>query len=62
MLPSKIVIIGAGSAIFGVNTIAALMRGDRLRGSHLVLWIGILRRWRWSSGWRRGLTGSGTPT
>lgn len=37
MLPTKIVIIGAGSAIFGLNTLAALMRSDRLRGSHLAL-------------------------
>lgn len=37
MLPTKITIIGAGSAIFGLNTIAALMRSERLRGSHLAL-------------------------
>jgi alpha-galactosidase len=37
MLPTKIVIIGAGSAIFGLNTVAALMRSERLRGSHLAL-------------------------
>ena len=37
MLPTKIVIIGAGSAIFGVNTLAALTRSQRLRGSHLAL-------------------------
>jgi alpha-galactosidase len=37
MLPTKIVVIGAGSAIFGLNTVAALMRSERLRGSHLTL-------------------------
>jgi alpha-galactosidase len=37
MLPTKIVVIGAGSAIFGLNTLAALMRSQRLRGSRLAL-------------------------
>ncbi|MBN1218847.1 MAG: hypothetical protein JXM69_07965 [Anaerolineae bacterium] len=37
MLPTKIVVIGAGSAIFGLNTVAALMNSDRLKGSHLAL-------------------------
>jgi alpha-galactosidase len=37
MLPTKIVAIGAGSAIFGLNTVAALTRSERLRGSHLAL-------------------------
>lgn len=37
MLPTKIVIIGAGSASFGLNTVTALMRSERLRGSHLAL-------------------------
>ena len=37
MLPTKIVIIGAGSASFGLNTLAALMGSQRLRGSHLAL-------------------------
>ncbi|MDZ4158155.1 MAG: alpha-glucosidase, partial [Anaerolineaceae bacterium] len=37
MLPTKIVVIGAGSASFGLNTLAALMRSQRLRGSHLAL-------------------------
>ncbi|MEJ2266358.1 MAG: hypothetical protein P8X95_23175 [Anaerolineales bacterium] len=37
MLPTKIVVIGAGSAIFGLNTLSALMRSERLRGSHLAL-------------------------
>ncbi len=37
MLPTKIVVIGAGSAIFGLNTLAALLQEERLRGSHLAL-------------------------
>jgi alpha-galactosidase len=37
MLPTKIVAIGAGSAIFGLNTVAALMGSERLRGSQLAL-------------------------
>ena len=37
MLPTKIVVIGAGSAIFGLNTLAALVRSERLRGSRLAL-------------------------
>jgi alpha-galactosidase len=37
MLPTKIAVIGAGSAIFGLNTISALMRSQRLRGSQLAL-------------------------
>lgn len=37
MLPTKIVVIGAGSAQFGLNTLAALMRSERLKGSHLAL-------------------------
>jgi alpha-galactosidase len=37
MLPTKIVVIGAGSAIFGLNTVAALMGSERLRGSHVAL-------------------------
>ncbi|HIC89218.1 MAG TPA: hypothetical protein EYP04_07420, partial [Anaerolineae bacterium] len=37
MLPTKVVVIGAGSAVFGLNTLAALMRSQRLRGSHLAL-------------------------
>ena len=35
--PAKVVIIGAGSASFGVKTIAAIMRSERLRGSRLAL-------------------------
>jgi alpha-galactosidase len=37
MLPTSITIIGAGSAIFGLNTLASLMGSERLRGSHLSL-------------------------
>ncbi len=37
MLPTKIVCIGAGSDIFGLNALATLMRSRRLRGSHLAL-------------------------
>ncbi len=37
MLPTKVVVIGAGSAIFGLNTISALMGSVRLRGSQLAL-------------------------
>jgi alpha-galactosidase len=37
MLPTRIVVIGAGSAIFGLNTVAALMNSERLRGSSLAL-------------------------
>lgn len=37
MPPTKIVVIGAGSASFGLNTLAALMRSQVLKGSHLAL-------------------------
>jgi alpha-galactosidase len=37
MLPTKIVVIGAGSASFGLNTLGALMRSKRLAGSELAL-------------------------
>jgi len=37
MLPTKIVVIGAGSASFGLNTVAALLGSQRLRGSHVAL-------------------------
>jgi len=37
MFPTKIVVIGAGSAIFGLNSLASLMGSKRLRGSHLAL-------------------------
>jgi alpha-galactosidase len=36
-LPTNIVVIGAGSASFGENTLAALVRAKRLRGSRLAL-------------------------
>jgi alpha-galactosidase len=35
--PTKIVVIGAGSAIFGENTLQALMRSQKLAGSTLAL-------------------------
>ena len=35
--PVRIVIIGAGSAIFGLGTLATLVRSPRLRGSSLAL-------------------------
>lgn len=36
-LPTKIAVIGAGSASFGENTLSALMRSPKLRGSSLAL-------------------------
>jgi alpha-galactosidase len=36
-LPTKITVIGAGSASFGENTLAALLRSKKLRGSTLAL-------------------------
>jgi alpha-galactosidase len=37
MIPTKIVCIGAGSASFGLNTLATLLRSPKLRGSHIAL-------------------------
>ena len=37
MIPTKIVVIGAGSASFGLNTVSALLGSQRLRGSQLAL-------------------------
>jgi len=37
MLPTTIVLIGAGSAIFGLNSISGIIRSETLRGSRLVL-------------------------
>ncbi|MEW5871931.1 MAG: hypothetical protein AB1894_21865 [Chloroflexota bacterium] len=37
MLPAKIVVIGAGSASFGLSTLATLLRSPCLQGSHLAL-------------------------
>ncbi len=37
MPPVKIVVIGAGSASFGLNTTAALVGSERLRGNHIAL-------------------------
>jgi alpha-galactosidase len=36
-IPTKIVVVGAGSASFGENTLSALMRSQKLRGSHIAL-------------------------
>ena len=36
-LPTKIVVIGAGSASFGENTLSAIMNSKKLRGSTLAL-------------------------
>jgi len=36
-LPTKITVIGAGSASFGENTLSAIMRSKRLKGSSLAL-------------------------
>ncbi len=36
-LPTKIVVIGAGSASFGENTLSAILRSKKLRGSTLAL-------------------------
>jgi alpha-galactosidase len=36
-LPTKITVIGAGSASFGENTLSAIMRSRKLRGSRLAL-------------------------
>ena len=37
MKSNKIVVIGAGSASFGLNTLGALMSSRRLAGSHIAL-------------------------
>jgi alpha-galactosidase len=37
MLPTKIVVIGAGSASFGLSTLTSLMRSNKLHGSRLAL-------------------------
>lgn len=37
MKPPKIVLIGAGSAIFGLNTLATIIRSERLRGAEIWL-------------------------
>src|SRR4026207_1802875 len=36
-LPTKITVIGAGSASFGENTLSAIVRSKKLRGSTLAL-------------------------
>jgi alpha-galactosidase len=35
--PTGIVLIGAGSAIFGLNTLVGLLNNQRLQGSHVAL-------------------------
>lgn len=35
--PPKIVIIGAGSAVFGQRAVSAILRSPQLRGAHLCL-------------------------
>ena len=37
MLPTKVVVIGAGSASFGLSSLANLVSSERLRGSRLAL-------------------------
>ena len=37
MTPAKLSVIGAGSASFGPNTIASLMKSEGLKGSHICL-------------------------
>lgn len=50
MIPTKITVIGAGSASFGLNTLGTIMRSKRLRGSHIALvdrneWaLGLMRK------------------
>ena len=36
-LPTRLVVTGAGSASFGGNTLSALMRSKKLRGSSIAL-------------------------
>jgi len=68
-LPTKIVVIGAGSASFGENTLAALMRSKKLRGSTLALvdhnpnTLEIVRRLaeRLNREWDAGLTITAHP-
>lgn len=64
MKPVKIVIIGAGSAIFGLNALATLLREPSLRGSTLALvdtngeGLGLVHRLaeRMNQEWEAGLT------
>ena len=37
MAPTKITVIGAGSASFGLNTLGSLMKSQALKGSHIAL-------------------------
>jgi alpha-galactosidase len=64
MLPTKIVVIGAGSAIFGLNTVSALLGSPRLWGSRLALvdrnaeTLGLMARLaeRMNREWGSGMT------
>jgi alpha-galactosidase len=51
MPATKIVVIGAGSASFGLNTLGTIMRAPNLRGSH----IALVDRNAWALGIMRGL-------
>lgn len=64
MIPTKIVVIGAGSASFGLNTLGSLLRSERLRGSQIALVdrnpeaLGIMHRLaeRMNKDWKAGMT------
>lgn len=66
-LPTKITVIGAGSASFGENTLSALLRSKKLRGSSLALVdrnphsLDIVQRLaeRLNRAWEAGFTISG---
>jgi alpha-galactosidase/6-phospho-beta-glucosidase family protein len=53
-LPVKITVIGAGSASFGENTLSAIMRSKKLRGSTLALVDRNTDSLRLSLVWRTG--------
>ena len=63
-LPTKITVIGAGSASFGENTLSAIMRSSKLKGSTLALvdrnpdTLGIVKRFaeRLNQAWDAGFT------
>ncbi len=63
-IPTKIVVVGAGSASFGENTLSAIMRSPRLKGSTLALVdrnpqsLGIVNRLaeRLNRDWQAGFT------
>ena len=37
MLPTKIVVIGAGSAIFGLGALSTMLQSESLKGAHIAL-------------------------